>query len=270
MKSVIISLLALVCFTATTNAQVKKTLKKVIELKMPKTVDDDMPGTRGANVAYNPVAKKYYAAFAGNAGYPLAVFDIKGNRLSDENLATEADLRGLWYNPTTKTLQGNCYSEGGWVSYKLDAKGMTKSPTYLLEGMYQPSDQSVGVYEVSSKTIYFLKDNTLIGYNAKGEEGRTIELTIVKGENDLEEDLLPARYNYTTAISTGLPKMEFGLYDTQAKTIELYNKANGKKTATWQLPDDLPTTENTGFNFSYCNGIVWLFDIDNRTWLGYK
>ena len=52
-------------------AQTPQALKKVMELKMPKTVDDDMPGTRGASVVWHPVNKKYYACFAGNADYPF-------------------------------------------------------------------------------------------------------------------------------------------------------------------------------------------------------
>jgi len=266
MKSVIISLLALVCITTTTNAQAKKTLKKVLELAMPGEAGGT-DGTRGANVAYNPVAKKYYAAFAGNVGYPLAVFDLKGKMVSSEDLKTEADLRGFWYNPITKTLQGNCYADGGWVSYKLDAKGMPESPTTLLEGTYQPGDQSVGTLDPKTKTVYFLDGTRIVGYNMKGIEGKSIQLKL----DDMEdEEALPERYNYTTVIFTGLPKQEFGLYDTENKTIELYNKATGKKTATWQLPDDLPVTENTAFNISYCNGMVWLYDIDARMWYAYK
>jgi hypothetical protein len=56
------------------NAQLVKTLKKTIELQMPKTLDDSMPGTRGAAVVWHPVQKKYYAAFAGNQGYPIGCF----------------------------------------------------------------------------------------------------------------------------------------------------------------------------------------------------
>ncbi len=269
MKNLIILILALVCLTTTTNAQSKKTLKKVLELTMPGE-SGGQDGTRGANVAFNPVLKKYYAAFAGNAAYPLSVFDSKGKMLSGEDLKTEADLRGLWYNPITKTLQGNCYDDGGWINYKLDAKGMPQSPTNLLEGTFQPGIQSVGVFDAIKKTVYFLKDNTIIGYNIKGEEGKTITLTIVKGDDDMEDALLPERYNNTTVIFTGLPKMEFGLYDTEAKTIELYNRATGKKTAIWQLPEDLPEAEKTNFNFSYCNGMVWLFDQEARAWYAYK
>ena len=59
----------------------EKTLKKIATLKMPRTVDDDMPGTRGACVAWHPVQKKYYAAMAGNIGYPMGVFDGSGKRI---------------------------------------------------------------------------------------------------------------------------------------------------------------------------------------------
>src|SRR5215831_11978397 len=71
--------------------QSPQVLKKVIELKMPKTASDDMPGTRGASVAWHPLQKKYYAVFAGNMDYPLAVFDEKGKRLSDDDLFAYID-----------------------------------------------------------------------------------------------------------------------------------------------------------------------------------
>jgi hypothetical protein len=59
MKKIIV--FALIFFVTATalQAQLKQSLKKVMELKMPKTADDDMPGTRGASVAWHPVQKKY-------------------------------------------------------------------------------------------------------------------------------------------------------------------------------------------------------------------
>ena len=62
-----------------------RTLKKVMELKMPKTADDDMPGTRGASVAWHPLKKQYYASFAGNTEYPHAVSNATGKRLSGDD-----------------------------------------------------------------------------------------------------------------------------------------------------------------------------------------
>jgi hypothetical protein len=259
------------CMLTIANAQVKKaqserTLKKVMEIAMPGE-SGGQDGTRGAGVAYNPVTKKYYAAFAGNVSYPLSVFDTKGKILSGEDLKTNADLRGFWYNPTTKTLQANCYDIGGWVSYKLDSKGMPQEPTKLLEGMYQPEAQSMGVFDAKTKTVYFLKGNTVIAYDLKGNEGKSISLVLKDNEG---EDFLPEKYNYSTIIYTGIPKQEFGIYDTENKKIELYSKATGKLTASWLLPNDLPTQEVTNFNFSFCNGMVWLYDIDSRKWYAYK
>ena len=100
MKKIFFSLLLTLPFYL--NAQVEKTLKQTISLKMPSTVYvskntglDSLAGTRGAAVAWHPLLKKYYAGFAGNVSYPLAVFDVKGERLSGEDLTTMEDLRGL-------------------------------------------------------------------------------------------------------------------------------------------------------------------------------
>src|SRR5258706_8069777 len=107
MKKIFFTLLLMLPFLL--NAQLVKTLKKTIELKMPgkvyvsvNTGNDSMPGTRGAAVIWHPVQKKYYAAFAGNWDYPLAVFNSTGQILSGEELTTKEDLRGLWYNPKLK------------------------------------------------------------------------------------------------------------------------------------------------------------------------
>jgi hypothetical protein len=157
MRSIIFSFILLMSLPSIGQAQKPaKQLKKVLELAMPGEAGGQ-DGTRGAYVAYNPVLKLYYAAFAGNASYPMAVFNAKGKLLSEPDRATNADLRGLWYNPLTKSLQGNCYNEGGWVNYKLDKAGMPDYPSSLLdtEGMYQPDEQSVGVFDPKLKTVYF-------------------------------------------------------------------------------------------------------------------
>lgn len=115
-----------------------------------------MPGTRGASVAWHPGLKRYYAAMAGNVGYPLSVFDATGKRVSPDSLNCEADVRGLWYNPVAKTIQGNAYGDGGWFSYKLDAKGMVKEVESLMEEMTQPNEQSVGAYNPVAAQVLFL------------------------------------------------------------------------------------------------------------------
>ncbi|MBK8953300.1 MAG: hypothetical protein IPM85_14545 [Chitinophagaceae bacterium] len=132
------------CATSQKSVTAPKPLKKVMTLQMALTADDDMPGTRGASVVWHPVQKKYYAAMAGNVGYPMCVFDSKGNRLSEDDHATQMDVRGLWYNPVKKAIQGNGYGDFGWFSYKLDAKGMVIEVETIKEGQNQPDVQCVG------------------------------------------------------------------------------------------------------------------------------
>lgn len=152
----------------TINAQVPQQLKKVMELKMPKTLEDDMPGTRGASVAWHPVFKKYYACFAGNADYPLAVFDATGKRLSGENMTVLLDTRGLWYNPATKLICGNGHGDLGWFSYMLDKTGLPTDITMIRNNMHQPFAQSVGVFNTSDKQVLFLHGSQVYMYESDG------------------------------------------------------------------------------------------------------
>ena len=156
-------------------AQLVKTLKKSIELKMPGKVfaskingEDSLPGKRGGAVIWHPLQKKYYAVFAGNQTYPLAVFDFAGKRLSGDDLTTLEDLRGLWYNPTLKKICGNGYNDNGWFSYKLDAKGIPAEAEIYAAGMNQPGEQSVGVFNTDLNHDPTLKKNGAAGAQVLG------------------------------------------------------------------------------------------------------
>ncbi len=247
-----------------------KGLQKVLSLNMPLTVDDDMPGTRGANVAWNPVLKKYYAAFAGNKGYPLAVFDAKGKRQSEDTSVTMIDTRGLWYNPKTKTISGNAYSDYGWFSYKLDAKGNVLDITIDKEGMNQPDAQSVGAFNFNDKKVLFVRSDTLYSYNMNGSFSSTGLIYWGRSEDDedAEEMYLRENYNFTSLIYTGIKGAEIGFLNTTKKQIELYDQSSLHLTKVLSLPDD--ATVEPSFNFAYANGIYWLFDMEARTWNGYK
>lgn len=263
-------------------AQVEKTLKKTIELKMPGKIyvsenngGDSIPGTRGGAVAWHPVQKKYYAGFAGNQTYPLAVFDVKGILLSGENLTTMEDLRGLWYSPKLKKICGNGYSDIGWFSYKLDAKGIPLDYEYIAEGMNQPGSQSIGVCNEKSNNVYFLYGQEIYVYNqqAMQEEDSIVRLYpgVVKKEDiDKEDDgeYLSEDYSSNVLIYTGIPKAEFGLLNLMKSQVELYNRKTGLLTQKLKLPADIRLW--AAFNFSYANGTYWAFDQDTRTWTGYK
>ncbi|HNW53185.1 MAG TPA: hypothetical protein PKN21_02900 [Bacteroidales bacterium] len=255
-------------------AQLKKQdtvlLKKVMELKVK-----GEGGANGAAVTWDPVAKRYYTAIAGNADFPMSVFNASGILISDTNLKTQIDVRGLWYNTKTKALQANGYSETGWVSYKLNAKGIPESVTTIFEGMIQPNEHAVGTYDAKSNTVYFLdtsEDFVVENYNPA--DGKIINTIFIhpgttKAENvDLDwdvEDMFD--YNATSVAFTGIPKSEIGLLNVVENQVELFN-LEGLLTKVLKLPQDALAYEM--FNFSYCNGIYWLFDKENRKWVGYK
>jgi hypothetical protein len=280
MKKMFFSLLLTMPFLL--NAQLEKTLKKTIELQMPGiavpskvTGEDSLPGKRGGAVIWHPLQKKYYAAFAGNSTFPLAVFDVTGKRLSDEDQTTLQDTRGLWYNPTLKKICGNGYSDIGWFSHTLDTKGIPAESEIYAAGMNQPGEQSIGVFNTKTNMVCFLYGQNIFVYNAEAmqEEDSTIRLYpgINKQENiDADDDgeTLSEDYSYNVLIYTGIPKAEFGLLNVVEKQVELYNKKTGLLTQKLKLPADIPTWP--AFNFSYSNGTYWAFDQDTRIWTGYK
>ena len=258
------------------NAQVKtKTLKKVAELLMPKTVDDDMPGTRGASVAWHPGQKKYYAVMAGNMEYPIAVFDATGKRVSGKNDEAMIDVRGLWYNPVSKRIEGNAYGENGWFYYKLNSLGMIESNEVLFEGQNQPTEQCVGAHNTTDKKIMFLNGSQVYYYDISnaipGGDALILHWGRVAkdGESEDEEPTEASEnHNSSTIVFTGVAGAEIGALNIDIKQIELYNKKDGFMTQILKLPDTA-TTEGM-FNFAFANGIYWLFDMETRIWTGYK
>jgi hypothetical protein len=242
-------------------AQEKKTLKKVLELKI-----EGEGGANGAAVVYNPVAKLYYAAIAGNISYPLEVFDAKGKLVTDGQLETGADVRGLWYSPATKTLQANTYDEGGWVSYKLNGKGIPGEPSTLFSGMRQPHAQSFGSFDEKAELVYFLYALTVHIYDAKtGNELKQVELF---PELDEEEALeMQEAYNKTVVMATGKRGKEFMLLNLGKNTIETFN-LDGQKVESVAVPEGVQLYPM--FNASFTNGMVWFFNKETRVWTAYK
>lgn len=280
MKKKLPFFLFLFAATFTLQAQpVSRTLKQTLQIKMPRTVDHEMPGTRGASITWHPIQKKYYAAMAGNMEYPLGVYSVTGKLVSTDELSTDQDVRGLWYNPAKKQIQGNTYNEGGWFYYTLNAKGIPLSNTVFVEGMNQPDAQSVGAFNPTKQVVYFLGANKVFAYSTSGkalDDGKEIHFgrTQADGplENELEDEfdepLTPEDYNYTTVVYTGLKGQELGLLNIISMEIELYDLASGFMTKKLVLPAD--ASMNQSFNFSYANGMCWLFNMEERTWTGYK
>lgn len=247
-----------------------KLLKKTLSFVMPRTTDDEMPGTRGASVVWHPLQKKYYAAMAGNIGYPMGVYDPGGKRLSSDSLDTGEDIRGMWYNPTAKQVQGNSYNDYGWFSYTLNAKGIPTGSEIFAEGMNQPGEQSVGAFSIAKQQVMFLKDGEIWFYNSKGEalEGSLkIQWGRAKADGESEDEAAtPEAYNYTTVVYTGIKGAELGFLNIL--DMQVYNIEDGFMTKVLKLPED--AAMNSSFNFAYANGLYFLFNMELRTWTGYK
>jgi hypothetical protein len=270
-------LLLLLLLPALHNAQAQvktRLLKKVMELKMPQTAEDEMPGTRGASVAWHPIQKKYYAAMAGNSAYPLAVFNATGKRLSDDDAACLMDVRGLWYNAAKKAINGNGYAENGWFVYNADAKGMVTGYDYLFDGQNQPGDQAVGALNSAKNCVQFLSGATVFYYgvaDAAAKDSVMLHFGRTAKQGDAGDEnaaVTPEDYNSTAVIYSGVAKAELGVLNVTEKQVELYNAKTGFLSQTLKLPADAPV--DVSFNFSFANGIYWLFDQEARVWKGYK
>lgn len=274
MKKAIFFLALFLCITTVfAQTQMKDTLllKQVMELKI-----NQEGGANGAGVAWNPITKRYYCAMAGNASFPMVVFDATGKQLSDESVSTLIDVRGLWFNPKAKALQANGYNDAGWVSYTLDAKGIPASVTTLFAGMNQPYEQAVGAFHAAANELYFIDAVEYFDISSYSMiDGKYRGSTTVHPQTifefDIDEDLdltVMEDYNLTTPVYTSIPTAEIGLLNVVLSQIELYNLNDGLMTKVLQLPAGAPV--NDMFNFSYCNKIYWLFDKDSRKWIGYK
>ncbi len=248
-----------------------KTLAEALRLKMP-----DGDGTNGAAVAWHPDLEMYFSAFAGNSTYPMAVFNKKGERISAVDIETGFDPRGFWFDTQKSQVWGNGYDDYGW--YRLDVSKRPAAPEAMsiVDGMVQPEANSVGVYDPVEKGVaFFDAENTeLRVYDVdKFEEKSLIPLhpgiTDPKAAAEHALGPIPEGYNATTALSLGGRKTAFGLFHVGDRQLECYDRATGMLTEVWKLPEvkfDLPDR----FNMAYANGMLFLFDIGSRTWVGYK
>lgn len=239
--------------------------RRVFEIKIPEG------GANGAAVVYHPKEKLYYAAQAGNASFPMVIFDEKGNVVSSTEQSTLIDIRGLWYNPKTKEIGGNGYAQFGWFTYELDKKGMVENIHVFKKGRYQPDDHSPGVLNTDDNEVLFLDGLNIACYTIDGEAKRkTIQLFIGKkaaGDagtgGSFESD-----YNTRSIIYTGKIGTEIGLLNIAQKQVELYSIKTGYMTKIVKLP--LSFKPEAFFNFSYCNDIYWVFNKTTRNWNGFR
>ena len=122
-----------------------------------------------------------------------------------------------------------------------------------------PTSQSAAAYDPVDGDILFYDEGEVNFCNEK--TSKTIASTHLS-------TAASAVYNTTTLIYTGIKQAELGLLNTGSKQVELYDKERGELKEVWHLPKN--TVVNERLNFSYANGIVWLFDTNTRSWIGYR
>ena len=135
-------------------ARSHKTLARVMTLKI-----EHRGGANGAAVAWDPEHQRYYAAMAGNTYFPMFIFNAEGKRVCDTTVETMFDVRGLWYNTTTRTIQSNGYKDFGLAEYAMDEKGLPEAIKKIPVSSKQPNDQSPGAYDTGHNAIYFYDYN---------------------------------------------------------------------------------------------------------------
>jgi hypothetical protein len=218
-------------------------------------------GTNGVSVAYNPSTQLYYTVFAGNSSYPIEVHSSSGTSIASEEVGF--DVRGMWYNPSTKSLQGISYDNQGGFEIKLNTDGTIKgsvatSFSYGMEG------QTVATYAAKKKLIMFVEGYTAYFFKPGKSKSKTLTLL----PTDMNTTL-----NTNGPMYTGVKNYEIALFEAETMTVHLFSASSGKETGKVVLKsgscdpvEDAPTY----FKVSYANDRVFLFDTESRTWTGYK
>lgn len=241
--------------TFNANAQVIDYPKASLTLSISQT-----SGTNGSGITYDAKKGLYYVVIAGNKLFPMEVFSQNGTNIFKTDAGS--DMRGIWWNKKTKSIEGNCYADGGIVSMKLDESGYPSfGNTSIFEGGgHQPGSNVCGVFD-GKKNIYYFNGEQVVIYSRKtGDQVSTLNVQL---SNDKMRNL-----NYTSMIYTGKKKMEIGLLDYVNKKVYLFNKKDGSLTATINLPDSATTHES--FRFGYANNYVFIYGTTNRSWVGYR
>lgn len=213
-------------------------------------------GNNGLAVAYNPEKDLYYTSFAGNAHYPIEVFDRYGSSKSSGEIG--ADIRGMWYNPTAKRLEGILYNNTGsyFISLGYDGKPLSNNITAFSYGM---DPQSVATYDPVKKKVIFVESGIVYLFKPLSLKAKKIKLQPAAEGVSLVE----------VPLWTGVKGYELGLLGAGETVLYLFNIKNGRQTARIKLDDYFGIETISAFNVSYCNGHVWLYDKNSRSWYGY-
>lgn len=228
-----------------------KQLKEAAQLVMPA-----WDGTNGIAVVYLPHLKQYVSGYGGNENFPLAYFNLNNPEpVGEEMRVTGIDLRTLFTKE--KKLYG--ISNVGPGLYQL-FDGYDTMPVRIQDEL-PLIGQKTGAYDPKNDAIIYLKEGMFAMLSLKKPNQLQ---DIVRWNSNYDK----ADYNNTTVvIKPGKKITHAGVLNVSKNTVEWYNLKNGNMEEEWQLPTDAPV--KNWFNFSFANGMIWLFDTDAKTWKGY-
>ncbi|WP_299459906.1 hypothetical protein [uncultured Microscilla sp.] len=220
-------------------------------------------GSRGSNassVVYHPDKQMYYSVIAGSYRYPLETFDSQGKSIYQARAGMST--RGMWWNPQTKQLERNV--KKGIAATQLSQDGYATSDdlkVILKADLHQPNGNSCGVYDPDADEILYYSYEKIYRYSRK--DAQLISSYYLIGLPTDGDNL-----NANSMIYTSKPGMEIGLLDYKNKKVHLFDKKTHKFANTIDLPENTVTSKE--YRFGYANDYVWLFDIGERSWVGYK
>ncbi len=218
-------------------------------------------GTNGLAVAYNPTARLYYSVFAGNGAYPLEVHNLNGESIYQ--LEIGYDVRGMWYDPKTKSLEGITYNNEGGFVFNLNQAGEPEG-SRLTDFSYGMDAQSVGVYAEKLKMVMFAQNGT-VSFFKKGKAGVKKQVVLsLPGDVGIIEN---------APMYTGIKGFELAFLDQNSALVHYFNGKTGSYSGSTILNIGKCAEVNEwpwGFRVSYCNNRVFIFDVLTRTWTGYK
>lgn len=221
-----------------------------------KLVLQSTAGTNSSAVTYNSDKGMYYTIIAGNADYPIDVFDVRG--VWQTSITAGQDMRGMWYNATTNSLEGN-NTDGELYSWGLNSNGQPSgSARSLNKNMTLPVKQCVGF---SNGASIFYYNNGAVYSTSASNPGKMKKLKLAMQSYEIEN------YNEYTMGYSGVAGHEIVLLNYSTQSAAIFNK-KGKFVTAVKLPEDTPA--GNAFRFSYCNSMAWLYDADARTWYGYR
>lgn len=218
-------------------------------------------------LAYNPTFDQYYGARGGSPQFTGQVWDSSGTRI--QNFApVNVDYRGVWYNPNTGNVEVQSYNPAGSLashgvfSVGLDSNGLytgTNTKLTSVSGFAFP--QSVGDYDASRDRIYSRSNSNIVSIadHATGNSLGTITLDLgaVSGPFTLQ--------NYTIGYAEDVDSLV--TFDTTGHRALIF-AMDGSYIGESALPG--LAAPALLYSMAYENGQLFVADLSNNTWVGYK